>query len=312
MMRKLLLSFFFLILVGTLFYFSPFAQFSLPKVLLSGRNQIDERVASAQTRTPFWKPDPLKTPSKEAPPIVSAKSAYMVNLSDNTLLFSKNPDRQLPVASLQKIITSLVVLDHLDPNSYTTISPYAASKEPDSMGLYPGEKLTITELLYGAFLVSGNDAAVALAEATSGNETKFADLMNKKAEELGLNNSQFINATGLDEGYEYSSAFDMAAFSVKLLRDYPLLKKIAATKEITFPAIVTAVENHKDYYLTNTSPTTGLEGYLGLKPGYTPEAGKCLVTLVKRGEKQFLIVVLGSEDRKGDTESLLDFAQRVS
>lgn len=314
-MKKLLVILFLIIVGGTLFYFSPFlakgASFAFTKLdlprLLGGNNKGD--VAASQNRTPFWKPDSPSTPSKEPYPIISAKSTYVVNLTTNTLLMSKNPDLRTPVGSVQKIVTGMVTLDHLDPNSYTTISKYAASKTPDSMGLYPGEKLTITQLLYGLILVSGNDAAVALAEAASGSEAAFVKEMNKKAAELGLNNTRFVNPNGLDEGFQYSSAFDIAAISVKLIRDYPLLAKIAATREITFPSAVTEVENHKDYVLVNNSPTLNLEGYLGIKPGYTPEARLCLVTLVQRGNHQFLIVVLGSEDRKGDSEVLLQFAQ---
>ena len=307
-MKKLLVVLLLLIVSGILFYFSPFyTKLDLPR-LLTGGNKGD--VAASETRTPFWKPIALQTPSKEPYPIISGKSAYVVDLSTDTLLMSKNPDLRTPVGSVQKIVTGMVALDHLDPNSYTTISKYSASKTPDSMGLYPGEKLTIKQLLYGLILVSGNDSAVALAEAASGSESKFVDEMNKKAEDLGLNNSHFVNPNGLDEGFQYSSAFDIAAFSVKLTRDYPLLAKIAATREVTFPFTVTEEENHKDYVLVNNSPTLNLEGYLGIKPGYTPEAGLCLVTLVQRGSRQFLIVVLGSEDRKGDSEALLQFAEK--
>ncbi len=309
-MKKFFGVFFLLITGGIIFYFSPFyTKFDLPKFVSDGSKG---NVAAAQARTPFWTPHTLATPSKEAYPIISGKSAYVVDLSTNTLLMSKNPDLRTPVGSVQKIVTGMVVLDHLDPNSFTTITKYAASKTPDSMGLYPGEKLTINQLLYGLILVSGNDAAVALAEATSGSESKFVAQMNKKAESLGLNNTHFVNPNGLDEGFQYSSAFDIAAFSVKLIRDYPLLAKIVATREITFPFTVTEEENHKDYVLVNNSPTLNLEGYLGIKPGYTPEAGLCLVTLVQRGSHQFLIVVLGSEDRKGDSEALLQFAQSTT
>lgn len=274
--------------------------------LVPSKNQ--EGIVAADS-TSFWQPQPLAKNPEVAPPIASAKAAMVSEIKSQTMIYEKNPTQRLPVASLQKIVTGMVVLDHLKEGDIATVSPHASSKEPDSMGLFPGEKLTIKKLLYGIMLVSGNDAATLLAERVSGNEKDFASLMDQKAGSLGLMDSHFVNPTGLDgEGFQYSSAHDLTVLSVYLLGNYPLLAQMAATREISLPATVNDLENHKDYYLPNLSPTLDVPGYQGIKPGYTPEAGRCLITLVERDNRQYLIVVLGSEDRKGDTEALLDYA----
>jgi D-alanyl-D-alanine carboxypeptidase (penicillin-binding protein 5/6) len=306
MIKKLLFLIILALGTGVLFYNSPLqSKFNFPDVLSL---KSDTQTSAVAETKPFWTPDSPHQPSMSAPPVINAKAGYLVDLTTNELLFSKNPDLRVPVASLQKIVTAMVALDHLDPNDYVSVSATASSREPDSMGLFPGEKLTVKQLLYGLLLVSGNDAATALAEKVSGTETQFTDLMNQKAVSLGLGDSKFINSNGLDEGHQYSSAFNMAAFSVHLLENYPLLSDIVASREMSFPYTVTEMENHKDYYVYNTSPLLDMEGFLGIKPGYTPEAGLCLISLIERNDHRYLIVVLGSEDRKGDSEALLDFA----
>lgn len=268
-------------------------------------------VASAKTSNPFWNPSYLDNPPAIPPPVVDSKAALVAELTTAKILFTKNPDLRLPIGSIQKIVTAMVALDHLQESDIVTISQNASLREPDSMGLYPGEKLTLKQLLYGMILVSGNDAATAIAEAVSGDENKFATVMTQKAKTLGLENSLFINSNGLDEGVQYSTVSDLATLAQDLITNYPQLAKIVATKQLTIPNTINETENHKEYYLVNTSPVVDLPGYLGIKPGYTPSAGRCLLTLVQKDNKKYLIITLGGNDRKGDTEALLNYGTQI-
>lgn len=308
MLKKIVLFLLLFLIVGTLFYFSVFHSYlNLPKLVTPKNVPKGEVVAAATTSNTVWDPALLNLNSTTPPPVLSAKAALAAEITTNKIIFSKNQHLKLPVGSLQKIVTAMVAVDNLKEDSITTVSANASSREPDSMGLFPGEKLTLKQLLYGLLLVSGNDSATAIAEAVAGDEANFAKMMTNKAKSLGLQNSQFINANGLDEGYQYSTAFDLATLAINLEKNYPLLAEIVATKEYLVPNIVNEVENHKEYYLKNSSPLLDLDGYLGIKPGFTPEAEWCLLTLVARGNEQYLIVVLGSEDRKGDSLALLDY-----
>lgn len=265
-------------------------------------------VASTKTINTVWNPTILGEISKIPPPVIDSKAAIAAEITTSKILYTKNPDLRLPVGSIQKIVTAMVALDHKNESDIVTVSPNASSREPDSMGLFPGEKLTLKQLLYGLILVSGNDAATAVAESVSGDEKTFSLLMTQKAKNLGLDNSLFINSNGLDEGEQYSTAGDLATLAVNLEKYYPLLAEIVAAKTVTIPNTVDEIENHKAFYLSNTSPMIEVPGYLGIKPGYTPNAGLCLMSLVERNGKKYLIITLGSNDRKGDTEALLDYA----
>lgn len=237
---------------------------------------------------------------------IGANSVLLVDFENGDIIFSQNMDQKLPAASTIKIMTALVALSNADTSSVYTVSENAGKIGENSMGLTFGEKLTVLELLYGMMLVSGNDAAITIAEGVSGLEDMYVALMNAKAAELGLSSTRFINATGLDvDGQlQYTTAHDMAVISHYVFENYPEFRKIVATDHW----YIEATDTHKDFDLYNdTNLLTTYPGVKGIKPGFTWEAGLCLVTYAENDGKKLLGVILGSGDRRGEMMELLDY-----
>jgi len=281
--------------------------------ILSSPEQVLGTSESIPNKTypPYWKFDQLEGTQLPSPPVLGATSAIGINLTSNKIFFEKNSSKRSPAASTIKIMTAVLALENKKLDDIVTVTQTAASIEPDSMGLYPGEKLTIKQLVQGLMLVSGNDAAESIAEGVSGNRSEFVELMNQKAKELGMNDTFFVNPSGLEgDGIHFTTPKDMAILS-KYALSKSAFREIVSEREILIPYTVNDRENHKNFYLGNTSPLIDYPGYLGIKPGYTPEANKCLVTLVNVENNEILVVVLGSDDRKGDTESLLEYAKTL-
>lgn len=254
-----------------------------------------------------WRPDLGNILPSTLPPVeISAKSALVVDLTTSKVLFAKNPKQKLPIASTLKILTAVVALESLAPNKVVTVTEKAAKTGEDFMGLTASEKLTLEELLYGLLLPSGNDAAVAIAEGVAGTQEKFVELMNRKAAILGAVDSKFVNPTGLEgDGEHYSTSFDMATISKYAWESFPIFRKIVGTKYYEIPATL----EHKYFYLENQTNLLGTyPGVKGIKPGYTPEAGLCLVTLAENGGHTILVVILGSENRRDEMAKLLDYS----
>lgn len=245
--------------------------------------------------------------SEETVPKITAKSAYFVDLNNGEILYQKNPQERLPIASLSKIMTAIVTLESKNWNDKVKISDWAASMEPDSMLLKSGETLTVEELMSGLFLVSANDASEALAESLTGNRDDFINLMNKKAAQLGMKDTFFINPSGLqeDEKKQYSTAYDVALMSRYAIKKFPHLVDISSSPHIFLPSS----ENHQDYDLySGINLLTTHPGVLGFKTGYTPEAGLTLVTLAEKEGREVLGVLLNSESRREDARTLLDYS----
>jgi D-alanyl-D-alanine carboxypeptidase len=300
-----------ILLIGLKVIFSDSSKTASVKILGVGKNSFSGEEKPTQT-LPFGGLDigSLKR-IDEAAPLISAKSAIALDLTGENLLYQKSAQMKVPVASLVKIMTAVVALENRDLKELLTVSKEASSMEPDSMGLYPGEKLTLEQLLYGLLLVSGNDAAEVIAEGVKGDRQEFLSLMNKKAKELGMNDTYYVNPSGLQgDGDHYSTAQDQLILTLHALRN-EVFRKIVATREYRIPTVYTEEENHKNFWLPNTSPLVDYPGFLGVKPGYTPEAGRCLITLVEKDRNQILVIVLGSDDRKGDTEALLDYSFKI-
>jgi D-alanyl-D-alanine carboxypeptidase len=270
---------------------------------------------TAETPTDKYK-DTLKTqflPDKEwemfektwlaGQPETISEAALIVNIGDGEVLYNKNSQERLPIASLTKIMTAVVVMEHTSLTDLTTISAKAASTGENSMGLTAGETYTIEELLYGLILNSGNDAAIALAEASAGDVETFVQWMNTKANELGLKNSYFADPSGLNDS-TYSTAQDLARLTRYALK-FKELRKIAQTVEYD----IAATDDHKYVPLYNqTNLLTTYPGVKGFKTGYTEEAGLCLVTYAENDGVELVGVVLNSVDRKGDMVLMLDHA----
>lgn len=239
-------------------------------------------------------------------PEVSAKSAFVVDIKTGDVIYAKNEHEKRPIASTVKILTAGVALERKNPGEIVIISEKASKIGEDFMGLSVNERLTLEELLYGLLLPSGNDAAEAIAEGVSGSREDFVKAMNEKAQLLGAFDSKFVNPSGLDgDGEHYSTAYDLALISRWTWTNSSLFRRIVGTKSYEIPY----TPEHKYFYLENqTNLLSTYPGVRGIKPGYTPEAGLCLVTLAERDGHEILGVVLGSNDRRGEMEKLLNYS----
>lgn len=244
----------------------------------------------------------------ENQPQIAGKASILVELNSGKVLAEKNADEKREIASLVKVMTAIVALEHKNLSDEIEISKEAASVGENTMGLTENEIYTLEELLYGLILHSGNDAAYAIAESVVGDkviESKtqietFTTWMNIKAKELGLKNTYFADPSGLDDA-SYSTPRDL----VKLTR--------YALKNPTFREIIKTVdkelvsEKHKYVYLYNqTNLLTTYPGVYGVKTGYTEKAGLCLITYAQKDGVELVGVVLNSIDRRGDMIRLLD------
>lgn len=236
---------------------------------------------------------------------LNARSCVVLDRTSKKILFGKNEYNKVKMASTTKIMTATIILENCDLNQTVTISKKAAGTGGSRLGLKTGDKITIRDLLYGLLLVSGNDAAVALSESCSGSVPDFANLMNNKAKELGLNNTHFETPHGLDSDNHYTTAYELA-----LLADYALnnstFKNIVGTKSYTITI------NGYPKNLTNTNELLGnLCGVYGIKTGFTNGANRCLVTACKRGDMDIICVVLGCDTknfRSSDSTKLINYA----
>lgn len=236
---------------------------------------------------------------------LTAQGAILVNYDTGEVIFAKNAKSHFPAASTVKIMTALVVMDTSKLTDVYTVSKKAAEIGEDSMGLSENEKVRLSELLYGLMLPSGNDAAVTIAEGTFGSEDAFVQVMNKKARELGLTDSKFINSSGLDvdDETQYSTAYDLATIARYTWEKHSQFRKIAATDYI----FIEGTADHKAYELYNdTNLLTTYPGVKGIKPGFTWEAGYCLVTYAENEGVRLIGVVLNSQNRRAEMTHLLD------
>ena len=236
---------------------------------------------------------------------LNSRSCIVLDRQSKYILYGKNEKNKVKMASTTKIMTAIVVIENANLDETVEISKKAASTGGSRLGLKTGDKITINHLLYGLMLRSGNDAAVALAECTAGSIPDFAILMNNKAKELGLENTNFETPHGLDSDNHYTTAYELA-----LLTDYAL-------KNSTFSQIVgtrnyTININGYPKNLTNTNELLGnLNGVYGVKTGFTNGANRCLVTACKRGDIDIICVVLGADTknfRTQDSIKLIEYA----
>lgn len=253
-----------------------------------------------------WFPSSIFSNQINAPQI-TAKSSLFIETKTGQVLYSKNVHQRLPIASLVKVMTALVALERKDMEDKFLVSQEAVSLEPDKMLLIAGEELTLRELLDGLFLISANDAAEVLAEGTTGNREEFMHLMNSKAVQLGMKDTNFVNPTGLDEddNNSYSTVYDLVLLTRYLIRRYPEVVDISKTEHIFLPQ----TEDHQDYDMySGINLLTTYPGVVGFKTGYTPEAGLTLITLARIDGHEVLGVLLGSGDRRDEARELLDYS----
>lgn len=225
-------------------------------------------------------------------PKINSKFAIVLDRDNKAILYGKNEKTKTKMASTTKIMTSLVVIENTNLNNVVEISAKAAGTGGSRLKINKGDKITVRDLLYGLMLRSGNDAAVALAEYIGGSIEGFAMLMNKKAQEIGLKNTNFVTPHGLDSEEHYTTPYELA-----ILTDYAL-------KNETFSNIVNTKTcnisiNGYSRTISNTNELLGnLNGVYGVKTGFTNGAGRCLVTSIKRGNLDVICVVLGADTKK--------------
>lgn len=241
--------------------------------------------------------------ASQSPPQVDAEAAVLMVANTKQVLFGKKPDGIMYPASTTKIMTLLTALEKGDPNSIVTVSPRAAACEGSSLELKSGNKLKLREAMYGMMLVSGNDAAEAIAENVAGSIPAFVDLMNAKAQQIGAVNTHFSNPHGLPDPFgHFTTAYDLALIAAYSMQK-PEFVDIVSTKGYSVSFL-----NRSNIYVTNTNKLLKTyPGANGIKTGYTNDAGECLVAGAKRGGVQLIVVVLNSDHRWDDATALLNY-----
>lgn len=231
---------------------------------------------------------------------VSATAAVLMDADMGQVLYEKNGDRQMLIASTTKIMTALVVLEHAAPDDVITVTPDHMA-EGSSMYLRAGETLRVEELLYGLLLCSGNDAALALTECAGG-LTPFVALMNEKAAALGMAHTSFANPNGLDADGHYSTARDMAVLAAAAVEN-PTFRRICSSRSVTIGQ--RTMENHNRLLRQ-------MEGCVGLKTGYTQAAGRTLVSCTERDGCRLVAVTLQDGNDWADHAALYDYGFRLT
>lgn len=249
---------------------------------------------------------PIKDP-KQISPIIESGGAIAIDRKTGKILFEKNPHVRMPMASITKLMTALILIEENQLDEIVTISKTAASTPGSDMALQIGERITVENLIKGLMINSANDAAVALAEHNAGSSQNFIQKMNKRSEELGLSNTHFSNPTGLDDPGNYSSPYDLAK-----LGNYIYNNKIIQEAAATQSAETNSADGQTKHQLETTNKLLGnYPGIKGLKTGQTDAAGLCLIAVAENENKNEIIsVVLSSPDRFQETKILTDWVFR--
>lgn len=241
---------------------------------------------------------------------LTARAAVLMDAATGKLLYEKEPDLRLPPASTTKIATAIVALESgKDLNRKFVVSKEATRVPASKLYLRPGQSLTIDELLYGIMLASANDASMVLAEGIGGSVEQFAEMMTRKAHQIGATNTHFTNPHGLTAPDHYSTARDLATLFRYAMRN-PTFREIVQTK---FSAVSTTAMVKKRLVPRRISVRNhnrllwGYDGALGGKTGYTLAAQKCFVGAVQRNGTTLIIAILGARDQWGDTKRLLEY-----
>ncbi|MBV9366450.1 MAG: D-alanyl-D-alanine carboxypeptidase [Solirubrobacterales bacterium] len=264
------------------------------------------------------KPAPAKVPARSSYGIVSApaaervtvklklglRSGLLFDVKTGQVLWARDPSRVMPMASLTKMMTALVVVAHAEPRARVPVTSDALHYTGSGIGLLPkGKQVPLTALLYGLLLPSGNDAAIALAEYVARTQSRFLALMNQRAHDLGLSCTHFSTVSGIVDQGNYSCAQDLAVIARQLL-DQPLLATIVGSRSAILPF---PIRGGKLYLYTN-NPLLLLRyaGADGVKTGFTDAAGQCLVATARRGSRWLGVVLLHSGDTSTQAQQLLN------
>lgn len=261
----------------------------------------------------IWLQEEIENSYSNSKKQLNLSSRYVVafDRTSKTVMYEKDKDKRVPMASTTKIMTAIVLIENLGKNNNLTLNTQveackeAAGINGSRLGLKTGDKITINDLLYGLMLCSGNDAAIQIAVSIGGSVEGFADLMNKKAEELGLKDTHFITPHGLDQNEHYTTAYELA-----LITDYALgIEEIAkAVRTESYTVMI----NNNSKTINNTNELLGyLNGVNGVKTGYTSGAGRCLVTSVERDGFSIITVVLGADTKKIRTKDSIGLIEYI-
>ena len=239
-------------------------------------------------------------------PAVAAKSYLLLDVHSQQALASRNPGARVEPASLTKLMTAYLTFaalkqKQIQPTQTVAVSERAWKAEGSRMFIEPRKPVTVDELMRGMIVQSGNDACIALAELIAGSEETFAQQMNREAQRLGMKNTNFVNSTGLPNPQHYSTAHDLALLANAIMRDFPEYYPLYSTKEYRYNNITQANRNR----LLWSDPAVD-----GMKTGYTENAGYCLITSARRGERRLLSVVLGAASeaaRAAESQKLLNY-----
>lgn len=233
----------------------------------------------------------IKNPSPY-PRLIPAKAAIVID-ANKSVLYAKNPELKLPPASTTKLITAIVVLDHLNPGRKIIINKNAAAIPSVRPRLKPYDELTVNDLLHLALMRSSNSATVALAEEAAGSEKAFTELMNQKARAIGARDTRFANTSGLPKKGQYTTVYDLTLIMEESLK-YPLIKEILGKKQ----AWITTSEK-REMFLENTDKLLWVrDKMVGGKTGFTRQARHCFVGALEAEHGPILIAILGASSRK--------------
>ena len=242
--------------------------------------------------------------------IPNAVSGILMDVTTGEIIFEKNKDEQVAVASMTKMVAQIIILENIEAGKIKWTDIVTASANASGMGgsqiyLTTGEEMTVEDMMKGISMASANDATVAMAEFIAGTEVEFVEMMNKKVKELGLKNTHFKNSTGLDEEGHYSSAYDMAIIARELLKHEKILEFSGVYEDYL------REDTDNKFWLVNTNKLVRFyEGADGLKTGHTDAAKYCLAATAKRDDLRLIAIVLGednSQTRNSETMSLLDY-----
>ncbi len=234
---------------------------------------------------------------------VSAQSAVLMLCDGETVIYHKDANVRLPMASTTKIMTALVALELSAPEAVVTVDAAAVGTEGSSVYLVAGEKLTLEQLLYALLLESANDAAVAIAIFVSGSVEAFAEEMNRKAQSLGLTDTHFTNPHGLDHEEHYTTAYELGRIASAAMQ-IPLFRTIVSTRKTTIPH----PDAQSTRLLVNHNKLLRLyDGCVGVKTGYTQRSGRCLVSAAERDGVTLIAVTVNAPDDWDDHTRMLDY-----
>lgn len=250
------------------------------------------------------------TTAEAAVPSTIAGAACMIDVDSGQVLYQVNPTKWMHPASTTKIVTLITALDQYGDklNDPLKISWEAANTEPSSLGIRPGDQISILETLRGMMVVSGNDAAVAVAQTLGGSVPAYAAKMNEEAVKMGAEHSNFVNPNGLTAAHHHTTALDMARMAAYGMKNFPEFRYIVSLKSYNMQYLNNRAPKHVT--TTNHFLTSGYPGANGVKTGFTNAAGDCLVASATRDGHTLVLVLFNDDNRWTDAPKILDYGFR--